>query len=310
MTRYFFGPASPLPLAVFRIAFGGICFLYALQLCGYFLAFYGHGGVVSPETLLALGSTGHLQLLPAWLPDWALWVALAALAAASVALAAGYHTRAAAIAVFVLISSFYFRNILVACGAERIMRFCAFWLLFLPADLPLSVDRHLKARRGEIPASLEIAPWVQRMIAIQIAVVYLTTFLTKTQGETWVSGTAVYFAQHHVLASNRETAIPLPDLLSVNLATYFTLAVELALGTLTWFPQTRLLVLAGGILLHAGIAWNLGLWFFSATMIATYVCFLDERDLARIAAAARHIASYRPAGSVSRIRRYSSATRR
>ncbi|MBM3266613.1 MAG: HTTM domain-containing protein [Candidatus Sericytochromatia bacterium] len=286
MTRFFFGPASGLPLALYRIAFGVLGVLYTLQLVRYFKDYYGHQGVLRPATVLALGSAGHPQILPAWLPDGALWLALAALAGASAALACGYRTRMAAIAVFVLLSSFYFRNVLVACGAERILRFCAFWLLFLPADLPLSVDRYLAVRRGDrVPTT--IAPWPQRMIAIQIAVVYLTTFFTKTQGETWISGTAVYYAQHYVLASNKATALPLLDLTMVNIATYATLAAELALGTLVWFRGTRLPVLAGGIALHAGIAWNLGLWYFSAVMIGSYLCFLDRADLARLRRLAR-----------------------
>ena len=76
--------------------------------------------------------------------------------------------------------------------------------------------------------------------------------------------------------------VPLMDadhLWLVNIATYGTLAVELALAFLVWVPRLRLYCLAAGVLMHLGIEYGMNIPLFSALMIAGYFPFLTQRDL-------------------------------
>ncbi len=277
--RFWFGGASPVPLALFRSAFGLVVLLYALQITGPFLDYFGNAGIVSPGLLHEAIGGPVLQLLPPALSDRTLMLALAGLWVAAGALTVGFKTRAAAIAVFLLVASLCHRNLLLLSSAETLMRVTAFAMMFLPRDLPFSVDWAIRKARGEVAwPPKAVVPAVQRIIAVQVAVVYLTTLGIKLQGHDWIDGTAAYYANRLLAFRNPYFPLPLDDMALVNLATYATLISEFCVATLAWFPQTRIAALSLGLVLHLAIAWNMHLWFFSAVMVASYLCFMDGAD--------------------------------
>lgn len=284
--RFWFGPTSPVPLALFRIGFGIVVMLYALQSTGPFFDYFGNKGVVTPAVLQEALGAQVLNILPPTFSDRTLLLALVVLWAAALTLTVGFWTRPSAVIVFLLLTSFNHRNILLLSSAETIMRVCAFALMFAPRDLPFSVDWAIRKARGEVSwPPKAVAPVVQRFVALQIAIVYLATIGWKIQGTDWVNGTAAYFANNLLVFRNPYFPIPLTDMAIVNIATYGTLLVEFVVAVFAWFPQTRWPALALGVLLHLGIAWNMHLWYFSAMMISAYLCFLDGNDCKMILSA-------------------------
>ncbi len=281
--RFWFAPSSAVPLALFRIAFGIVVMLYALQATGpLFFDYFGNKGMVSPKVLAEALGAPVLNILPPTLSDQTLLLALIALWVAAISLTVGFWTRPAAIVVYLLLNSFNHRNILLLSSAETIMRVAAFALMFAPRDLPFSVDWAIRKVKGQVAwPPKPIPPFVQRFVALQIAIVYLATIGWKIQGSDWINGTAAYFANNLLVFRNPYFPIPLTDMAIVNIATYGTLVAEFVVAVFAWFPQTRLPALAVGVLLHLGIAWNMHLWFFSAMMISAYICFLDEDDCKR-----------------------------
>jgi hypothetical protein len=68
---------------------------------------------------------------------------------------------------------------------------------------------------------------------------------------------------------------------TIKLWSWFTLVVELALGTLVWIKELRYPVLLAGILLHLGIDYSMNIPLFALVMISAYVTFVDPSDLER-----------------------------
>ena len=60
----------------------------------------------------------------------------------------------------------------------------------------------------------------------------------------------------------------------MNLATYGTLAMELALGVLVWNRRARPWVLAMGFAMHVSIAYSIRVGFFSLAMFTLYLAFV------------------------------------
>ena len=65
----------------------------------------------------------------------------------------------------------------------------------------------------------------------------------------------------------------------VNVVTWATVAIEMALGTVVWVPRLRLYVLGLGVALHFGIEYSMNIPLFSAIMIASYINFLSIADI-------------------------------
>ena len=91
----------------------------------------------------------------------------------------------------------------------------------------------------------------------------------------WRDGTAVSYA----VRIGEVSRVPVPSfvtdsLLLTQLATYGTLAVELAVGILVWNRAARPWVLALGVLLHLSIELTLAVGFFSLAIVTLYLAFL------------------------------------
>ncbi len=301
---FWFAPASPLPMAVFRILFGLLVLGNGLLLAPDWLILFGENGIISAETARTSLGTGPRVNLFAWLPAGDGWTFLVfgAYMGAGLALTLGLFTRSSAAVLLACILSLHARNPYILNSADVIMRIAAFILIFSPAGAALSLDRRLRVARGEVTGPLApVAPWAQRLLQVQIATVYLATALVKSDGATWVDGTAIYYGLH-VEGMARFPVPFLPDhLWAIQLATWATLALEFALGTLVWVRELRYPLLALGVLLHAGIGWAFTIPLFGLLMVFTYVVFVDADDLARGLAWARAAAGRRIAMRARRI---------
>lgn len=124
------------------------------------------------------------------------------------------------------------------------------------------------------------APWAQRMIQIELSLLYFMTFCSKSQGPAWIDGTALYYVYH--LDQFHRFPVPgfLESLFLVRLETWFTLAIEFSLGVLIWFKELRYYVLALGALLHLSLEYTMNVPMFQWTALAMYVTFVDGADLA------------------------------
>jgi predicted DCC family thiol-disulfide oxidoreductase YuxK len=282
--NFWFGPVSSAPLGLFRLAFGSLIVASLLLLFPDRDTWYSNHGVMTTAATDAYNQA-HIQapymnvlhgVAEPWLTLFLLVVLIAA-----ICLALGLWTRLASIIVFIGLNGLHNRNHLINSGADAVMMVMAGYLMFAPAGVACSLDRLRRVLRGEEDEEAPlILPWAQRFIQLQVAILYLISFVNKWAGDKWRDGTAVYWSMS--LPELQRFPTPLLNahhMSVVNIVTYGTLAIELALAFLVWVPRLRLYVLAAGTLMHVGIEYSMNIPLFSFLMIATYIPFLTEADL-------------------------------
>ncbi|MDD7968721.1 HTTM domain-containing protein [Actinomycetospora lemnae] len=268
--RFWFAPQSTAPVEVIRIVFGVLATLWMVSLLPVLEPFFGDRGVITARDL-PFGSWTMFSLVLGTPAIWVLWV-VGLLAA--VALAVGFRTRLAALIVFVVMMSVTRSAPLAFNAGDALLRIVSFYVLLMPAGSAVSVDRW-RSDRANLWSFPRRAPWALRLAQIQLSVIYISTVWEKAGGAHWRDGTAVSYA----VRIGEVSRLPVPSfvtdsLVLAQLATYGTLAGELAVGVLVWNKVARPYVLAIGVLLHLSIELTLAVGFFSMTIVTLYLAFL------------------------------------
>ncbi len=275
--RFWFTPEPTSTLAVIRIVFGLLIFAWTLSLAGDLAAFFGKSGVLPKQP----GASGVWGVLSVFSGDFAVQLLFAVLLLSSLALALGYHTRLAAVLVFIGVMSFERRNPYVFNTGDWLLRLMAFYLVLAPSGAALSLDRWRtnRSRFWEFPLR---APWVIRLLQIQLSIVYFAALWDKLQGTTWNNGTAVSYAMR-ISDVHRfpDLGFLIHSAFLSNVMTVGTLAVEFSVAVFVWNRRLRPWVLLAGALLHLGIEYSIRVGFFSLGMLTLYIAFLDP-DWARV----------------------------
>jgi uncharacterized membrane protein YphA (DoxX/SURF4 family) len=280
--RFFFEPQSPTPVAMFRIFYGLLVIADLILLAPDWQTWFGPRGLVTPEGMRVLEPGPRLNIFTVLPPtvfwtDAVFWLMLIA----AIMLTVGFRTRASSIVLWVLLASMHQRNLLITNAGDTMLRVTGFFLMFAPAGAAFSVDRWLRRKKGregdEIPLS---SPWAQRMIQLEVSLLYIMTFWTKSMGPEWVDGTALHYVQH--LDQFRRFPVPpmFLDPLVVSVETWGTLAIEFALGVLIWFKELRYRVLLAGVLLHLSLEYAMNVPLFQWIMLSTFITFVEPADLA------------------------------
>ncbi len=290
--EFWFARTSARPLGLFRIALGVCVLAWCALLAPDLTTWYSNDGVfptaataLRNETARGIGVLTHTGSPVAIFALFALTVVCAA------SFTAGYCTKASTVLLFLCVVSFNHRNSLILNSGDTLMRLDLFYMMFAPVGAALSVDRWLAERSGDADPSImpTIEAWPVRLIQLQLSAVYACTFLWKMTGPLWLNGNAVYYP----LQMSEFAHFPLPTWvtapLAVNLFTYGTLVIELALSTLIWVRQLRKYVLLSGIALHLGIEYALNIPLFSFVIISTYIVFFEDRWVARIVDTVRRL---------------------
>jgi hypothetical protein len=279
--RFFFEPASPLPVALYRIALGLTLLADAALKVPYVKDFYG------PDGLVSLEGTRHLEVgrgisLFSILPqaDETAIAVFALSCLAMLTMTAGLFTRASAAVVFLTLTSLHHRNPAILNGCDSLLRIMPLFLAMSSAGERLSVDAWLRRRRGVAPRDL-VSPWAHRMMQLQLSILYVTTVLLKFRGQAWIDGTALYYIVR--LPEFARFPVPyLPEhLWALKAATWGTLVVESALGVLVWVKELRRPVLCAGVLLHLGIEYSMNVPIMQWANLGAFTLFLEESDIER-----------------------------
>jgi hypothetical protein len=270
---FWFRPTPTSTIAVLRIAYGTVVLAWCASVVPDLLTFFSPSGWLSEQNT----GWGVFRMLNS---SGAVIVVFVVFVVATLALIVGYRTRIASVVVFVVLSSLLQRNPYLETGGETLLRLLGFFLMFAPAGESLSLDRlrRVRDRFWEFPKR---APWAQRLIQVQMSLMYLFTVFIKVSGRTWGAGTAVGYA----LRVAHYTRVPVPgalidSLVIVNLLTWSTLLIELSLAILVWNRRLRPWVLAAGIALHLAIELTIKVGFFSWAVFVTYIAFVPEGTMA------------------------------
>jgi Vitamin K-dependent gamma-carboxylase len=282
--RFFFAPQSPTPIALFRILYGLMVIATLILLRPDWLAWYGPHSWVSLFTMQKMEPGMRLNLF-AVLPqtnaavEALFWIALPS----AILLTIGLLTRINTIIVFLCLASIDQRNLHILNGGDTFLRVAGFFMIFAPARAAFSLDHLIRVRRGresaEIPPS---SPWAQRMIQIEMALLYFVSFCWKIQGASWIHGTALYYVYH----LDEIQRFPLPQWLLtptiLKLGTWSALAMEFSLGVLIWIKELRYKILLLGLVFHLYLEYSLNIPMFQWDVLTAYVLFIDAADLYRV----------------------------
>ena len=282
--RFWFGRISAAPLGLFRLVFGLLVAAYGLLLFPDRDVWFSDRGVLTAAAAIRYNAYFHLaprlNLLPALDDRW-LTAVFVAFVLVALCLAAGLWTRAAALGVYLGLMALHNRAEIITNGSDTVMIVMAGYLVLAPAGAACSLDRLRRVLSGKGgKRAPRIVPWAQRLMQVQVSLIYLSALLAKLSGSEWRDGTALYYAMRR--HDTTLLALPLTDadhMVLVNLLTYGTLVAEFALAVLIWNPHLRLYVLAAGVAMHVGIECSMNVPMFSFMMIAAYMSFLTRADL-------------------------------
>jgi hypothetical protein len=281
---FFFEPQSPVPIALFRIIYGGLVIATLVLLRPDWLTWYGTHAWVSLSTMHQSEPGSRLNVF-AVIPqsnDWIealFWVFLGS----AVLLTIGFLTRFNNLIVFLCLASIQQRNLYITHGGDTFLRVAGFFLIFAPAGAALSVDRLIRIRRGKEDAAVRArSPWAQRMIQIQLALLYFAAFCSKAQGAPWVQGTALFYVYH----LDELHRFPVPSWflqpIVLKLGSWAALTLELSFAVLIWVRDLRYYLLALGLLFHLCLEYSLNVPLFEWDVLSAYVLFIDAADIGRV----------------------------
>jgi hypothetical protein len=188
----------------------------------------------------------------------------------------GYRPRLQICAALVWLISFQSRNPLVVNGQDAVLRLIGLFLALAPLGARWSLDGYLGRAAS---ARISYAPL--RFLQIQIALVMFSAGVWKLRGDDWTDGTALYYVTR---LEGFWGNLPLPAALEsspavLRVATFATLALELSVPILIWWPRTRRAALALALLFHAGLAYAMNLFLFAPIMMLGWCAFLQREDL-------------------------------
>jgi hypothetical protein len=281
--KFFFAPQSPTPIALFRILYGVCVSVTLILLHSDWLDWYGVHGWVSRATMKTIEPGIRINLFTL-LPQDDRWIGafFCIFLGFAVLLTIGLWTRISSVAVFLGLASLQQRNPFIGHGGDTFLRVAGFFLMFAPAGAALSLDRLIRNyKNGEGLEVVPTAPWPQRMVQLELALLYIMSFCWKMKGHAWLNGTALYYATH----LSEIQRFPLPGWTQnsavLKLGSWSTLVLEFSLGVLIWFRRLRYPLLLLGLLFHLSLEYAFNLPMFQWDVLTAYVLFIDPADLAR-----------------------------
>jgi hypothetical protein len=290
---FWFRPEPAYALGLIRIAFGAVVVAWTVSLLPDLHDLFGPNGAAPHQPAVAY-QWGVFEI---WTSDRAVFIGWAVQLVAAIALAVGWHSRLAALTVFVLIVSFTYRNPAVFNSGDNLIRIQALILASSPCGAALSLDR--RRSTGSFWSAALRAPWPIRLMQIQLSLIYVATFQVRMRGHDWPQGTALSYA----LRLQDMLIVPIPHWLStnplvMNAATWGAMLLELAIGILVWNQRLRPSVLAAGVVLHSTILITVAVGFFTPAMFVLYLAFLSPDVVRRLPNTITHVG----AKSLSRLR--------
>lgn len=290
--RFFFAPIDLLPLGVFRSAFVGIVFLKDFIRALDWRFYFTNDGLIGASDALAVLPEFYRPILELY-PTTPLFAFLLQIVylATLLLLMIGYGGRITAVTALTLHLAFLQRNYSIVYGADIITSFFLFGLALAKSDHAFSLRRWLESRgdreqrvklfAGGGWSSLDsmLSTMGVRLIQIQLCVIYGYTGLEKLKGPSWWDGTAVWavLGNKQLMMLDASWLKEVPILIA--LMTFTPVIFEIYFPVLVWLKKVRPWLFLYGCLFHVLIGVFVGLYFFSALMMAVYLIYLSEDGL-------------------------------
>lgn len=278
---FWFSTEPAYTLGIVRIAFGALALLWSFEIGVNLHDKFGVNGIVpEPPTYPYLWGVFY-----AWPGDTTLVVGWIVLMVASLALIVGWHTKPAAVLLFVMIMSFERRNPWISNSGDGLIRILSLYLALSPCGAALSLDQ--RRHFGSFWSAQDTKVWPLRLMQVQISIIYIATVVAKLHGDTWQHGSAVsYILRLDDMLILRAPGWMTTSPLIGNALTWGTLLIEFGVGVFVWNKRWRTKVLLAGVFLHVTILVTMVVGFFSLAMFVLYLSFVPWERSRCVAVAA------------------------
>ncbi|MDZ4832894.1 MAG: HTTM domain-containing protein [Candidatus Melainabacteria bacterium] len=282
--HFWFEPQSVLPICIFRIIFGAIMIVsFLVQFRRDFLLFYGVNSIIPASSVdvyqwLRLPVFDLFLVLPA--DDNVRFGFLYFSAFIAFLVMIGFATRITTIILFLCYLSICNHADIILMAGDNFARLIALFLCFSPCGERVSVDTLMKRKSSVVL----FPPYAQRMIQVQLCLIYLVNVSWKVAGPQWRDGSAVY----HATRLLDYTRLAIPAFLDVPIVsimcTYSTLILEFAFVFLLWSSNKKLryIMIALAMCFHLGLDYSFSLGVFEWYFIASLLLFIDPNDVETI----------------------------
>lgn len=220
----------------------------------------------------------------------------------------GFCTRVTSVLTWLAALAYIQRNPIALFGQDTMMNLCLFYLMLAPCGATWSVDwliNRYRAGRAALragqkpPAESRPRPMISanvviRLVQINYCFMYMSAGMSKLKGNSWWNGTAVWytmtnpeFSPLHIPAFRNVLVWLCQDEYRwawetyMNVMVVFTLSLEIGLPFLVW-TRLRPVWIFGAILLHMGIALNMGLVMFSLFMFTLLLAWMPADAIRRV----------------------------
>lgn len=273
--RFFFADAPVINVAVFRVCLGLLYLFNVMRLYRDRDFYFSDSGIYHSHYWKNSNSSKTLNIFN-FIGTSKSYVQLFFILffIFSLSMTVGFCSRFSMFACYVFWTSLNHRNLYIFHSGDALMRLVGFLLVFSHAGEALSVDNYIQ---GKSQYMIEASPWVQRLMMIQISMVYVKSVINKLNygWNFWFSGVAIFY----VLRNTAMMRVKVPKFLMggpiVILAAWLTLFSQVLIGVGLWFRETVCPAFFAGILMHLCFGAILNLGFFSHIMISCLILFVD-----------------------------------
>lgn len=265
-------------LGFYRILFG-IAILIDLVIRAFDLkAFYTDEGVFPVDLFNEYWNLPVFWSVHAWSGSLQWEVFLFALAGVfAVLLTVGYKTKLMTVLSWLMLISIQNRNPIILQGLDQLLSLILFFALFVPWEKRYSIDAK---KHPEWQNQSSVFSFGSAALLIQVAMIYLFSYLLKT-GDAWrVDGTALFYALNidEMVKPLGKYLLQFPDLL--HYLTFMVLGMELAIPILFFLPfyikESRILAVLLVIVLQTGFGLTLMVGPFPIFNIMAVMIFLPK----------------------------------
>ncbi len=273
ISKFFFAPASPRPLAVLRITVAATLLLQAILIAPEFFDFFGTNGVLqeSLSKYFSEPGTPRMGAVVTFLAKYGFSERTVMAAAGSlylislIMLTVGAFTGLSSVVTWFLHWVFMSSSYTTNYGADVFAHIFLFYLMVVPCGAAFSVDNW---RKG-LP---EMASWQARLglrlVQFHLCIMYLASAVEKWPGPQWHDGEVMWRALNLPVYLQFDFTWLAQYPWLCKLMAWESLAVEGLYFIFIWPKLTRKLWVYLVVALHLGIALFLGLHIFGIIMAA------------------------------------------
>ncbi len=274
LDRFLFASCQPTLCSMLRVVVGALLCVYSYVWWLDGAYWFSDNGVLRASTA-SNQLNGEFKSLLTLFPQTPEFVqgVLSLLIVQCALLTLGVWSRFQAVCIFVLLTSFQHRNVLIVDGQDIVARWFVLIMAFMPLDHRWSLSN---AILGKHSLANTADAWALRLLQVEMTAIYFSSAWMKVAGSTWRDGTALYYVARSDDVFGR---FWLPDMLFetpwiVKLCTWSVLMVEVFIPLALWIPKLRPIGLLLALGLHLAIEYSMNLFLFQWLMIAGLIAFL------------------------------------